>query len=138
MESSDSLGPDRCRLEVRSLRYAARVLAGEVPHRADGDTQAQAENYRRAMARVLVYETAARQVLACCGVMPVRYGDYLAFCRQMAAVWRRAKGEPLQLQAACCLARWVGEGLRRDVLDRLLAQVFSLEVPLVGQEGKGV
>jgi hypothetical protein len=115
------------RLLPRCLKYAVTVENGTCGRRSDRDLALQTGNYRQAARESLAVEQRARKVLSESGVVPAFFGAYLAFCREAARECRRATGAARLFMLAGSLVRWQAQGLRRDVLLRLISVVQSDE-----------
>jgi len=122
-------------------KYEAKLRAGMMPGRFDGDHVRHMAAFRRCVAREEEIRKAESVVLSERGVFTIWWPYYHNFTRVLAKQARRLKSpEVLALAARSELEVWVQRGLERPVLEAIASTVFSLDLtgpisPLVESPG---
>jgi hypothetical protein len=109
-------------------RYSATLRQGTNPCRADGDTSAQAENFRDALQRADLRYSQVKEILYSAGILTTQFIYYHNFTLHLDKLFRRHSGETLQYLAQQALSQWTCYGCRREVLKAICEQVFGLKV----------
>jgi len=109
-------------------RYTRALHNGASPGRADGDVDQQAGNYRRASQRASLRATQIKQAAYAHGITPMQVLAYVNYGFHLDRLVRHHGGKTLCLRAQEAVQRWLGYGLRRDVLEAIARDVFTLDL----------
>jgi hypothetical protein len=108
-------------------RYAARLAAGRVRARRDGDFAAQVSNYVAANARTHQIRSGTAAVLDAAGVSnivrPYYYSFALALGRRSRELW---SARQLAAEARILVELWRSRGLVHSVLSAIAGEVFGI------------
>lgn len=91
----------------------------------------QRQNFKRTSTDQVSMEQRVRQTYGIMGVSCVEYNAYQCFARAIWKLQRRGiTGESMVVEANRILAHNIGQGLREEVLRKILADVFHVGLPL--------
>lgn len=123
----DALAKRRPRRPRRTYAEAVRDGSAGLAHPKLRGQQVRAHAEATARSRELAARV--RDILAAAGVPARDFITYNSFCLRVDRHARRYADRALASAAAGCVDRWDARGARRDVLARILREVFGIEDP---------
>ncbi|MBN2537755.1 hypothetical protein JXB37_05715 [candidate division WOR-3 bacterium] len=117
--------------------YAEAVRDGSADRAAPGLREQQVRAHAEATARSRELAARVRDILAAAGVPARDFITYNSFCLRVDRHARRYADRVLGNAAAGCVDRWDARGARRDVLERILREVFGIVMQVPGPQAAG-
>ena len=114
---------------LRISKWIAKMQGEALSVVTGRQKESMTEQIQQEFPRLETLENEIKVILGEAGLATILNPSYLNFGRQVYKSCRKFSGGQLLYNADVLLNRWVGEGLDRDILERVRNTVFELTAP---------